>query len=406
MESIRPTTKGAEFLENLSPTNSPTGWGSSDELSDSMTSNVTPATPSLETPPPLISPLLAKSALKLPEICKASLDIATRTDIDPVQAHFAGLELLGRRLAYQRSAKFSEITPENPVYLNVSSKAVPYHFDQMIEFGNSPIAGSLRAFSLVSSSGSEPPIILFHGSKKYPIFDEDMANTWLSNFDPRGIGRSALNFRGTKLEKRLSQFFDQTTHHGSNPAIVVGHSLGGTLANLAAIYEPNSVQKAVAFNAPAIHRWAFEHIQANDKSTNPPAMYRFEPASHGEIIDPVTQLGARKHGSTILIESSQELSSSQAHVLPLLFDLHPKFSTQRDSTTTFSEQLAAAQEHGFKTTNAFNEDRPYIAGIIPANKSLFAQTVGSLIAYPALVAIVGPIRAAQKYLDTRFHLSS
>lgn len=337
-----------------------------------------------------VGKILQTPNMSILQVSEALEQIAT-SNLDPEHAHLAGLEVIARKLAYRRPNVLQRLG-EQAFTLQIPgiAKPVSYRFGRMVEFGNSPIGGSLRAFSMLPDEESAPPIIVFHGTKTNVFTDVHMANTLLADIDPRGIGRSALNLFGTKLERPLDRFFDETTENGTQKAIVIGHSLGGAIAELAAIYKPSAVERAILFNAPGVHIAAFRKSEAEKAAEHYPTILRFEPGEGGGV-DPIVSLGARKRGHVVLIDRENGLDGLAAHREYLLAGRDP----------SFADHLHEAIQRGQSVTEQWNAERPYALGLVPYHKSLFGQTVGALVAYPILTAMAGTIRLGLNLL--RWH---
>ncbi len=335
-------------------------------------------------PERLKSPVMPSADLSSQEIRRLSNEIAHQPDIDPDFAHYAGLELLARHLAYAESLPLG-----SKVDLMVNGRPVTYQYRESAQFGRSLIEGHMTAMALTPEQEDDPspPIILFHGTVVDPLSHRWAGNTWLSNFDPRGIGRSLLNWRGTGLDEQVNNFFDRYTGRGSHKAIVVGHSLGGTLANLAAIYKPNCIEKTVTFNAPAVHWYAKQQADSTPHQQRP-KVWRFEPAINGAPADFIAQLGSRKDGATILM-NTPPTTTLGAHSAPLFLNNAPFVN---EGPGTFSERLTRAEKAGQALTQHFNEQRPYWRNLFPAHGSLAVQTIGSWFAYPLTGAVLKVFR--------------
>lgn len=347
-----------------------------------------------------------KIALDISQIQSRLSDICVqvdRGDLDPGHGHLACMELLSKQLAYKRENLLEKARGKSEFHVIVPHesgqgfKRVIYLVDEMVRFGNNLAGGHLMALSMKPADAHEQacPIVLYHGTKINPITDDNSTDTFLANFDPRGIGRSALNFFGTRLERGLDHFFDQVTQNGARKAIVLGHSLGGTLAELSAVYKSEAVDRAYLFNAPGSHFYAYQKAQVDQQRAiseqqRYPKIYRFETKPG---TDSIIGLGSRKIGRVIHVARENETTDMGAHTGYMFVDNFAGFEGDESQIPkNFELSLESACERGMQRSKEFNEQREYYLGI-PKHRGLLAQTVASVLGYPILLTVVGLSRA-------------
>jgi pimeloyl-ACP methyl ester carboxylesterase len=188
-------------------------------------------------------------------------------------------------------------------YTNAKGEIQDYELSKTIEFGE--LAGSAgrvlgiggdstRAFCFVPRNGKGPGLILYH--QAYNV------SSTLLTFDPRGIGRALLQWRGNQLNAEVEAFMKT---HGKEGIVSVGHSLGGVLANLTAIYGPKDIPvTSYTFSAPGIHKDAFKDYEKRMNSLRDkckPNIISFE----GEN-DRMAQFGWRKAGKLYTFKGVSE----------------------------------------------------------------------------------------------------
>jgi pimeloyl-ACP methyl ester carboxylesterase len=247
---------------------------------------------------------------------------------DPHLAHLQAMESLSKLMAYQNIEDV--FPPGGPKKLTFKisivdaqgkKKIVEYELDKSVEFGG--LFGSIGRFFGLSSGGIKarmfkaknddgPGLVLYHGTRK-KAHVENAAENVLLDTDPRGIGRALLNWRGNKLNSEIGDWIAAQ----KQGVITTGHSLGGTLANLTAVYAPDKVKSAITFNAPGLHKDAYaewQRLKATRGESNMPDVVGF-----GTQGDPIPELGWRKIGREYQFKNSRfPVDVGEAHSSPRL----------------------------------------------------------------------------------------
>jgi hypothetical protein len=106
----------------------------------------------------------------------------------------------------------------------------------------------MRAYHPTAESG-KPPIVAFRGTVPSKI------DTLIADIDPRGIG--VYQFKPN--QELIRGTMEQAASRG--PVVSTGHSLGGALAQMAAIAWPGLVSRIITFQAPGVEREAVAKLQ-------------------------------------------------------------------------------------------------------------------------------------------------
>lgn len=106
----------------------------------------------------------------------------------------------------------------------------------------------LVAFGLVSKEGKGAPILLIQGTDSFALHPGQL----LADLTENEIGLSAFK----TSEGEIREWLARNTRGllGAKKALVLGHSLGGIIAQIAGTSFPEYVAKVITFNAPGISR--------------------------------------------------------------------------------------------------------------------------------------------------------
>ena len=206
--------------------------------------------------------------------------------------------------------------PQFEVYVEELGRSVTYEVAERFD-----LVGGLWAFGLLPTPDQEgackaTPIVLVRGTEKNP-FKEGFWGSWWLNADPNFPGAS-LCTPNTRLpgHRALVQWLHQTCSTTGQKALLVGHSLGGTISIGLTIFEHQFVRKAVIFNAPLSNRM----LEAFQKIANPPEVLQFQ-----NCRDPLCQMESVPIGRTYNLDfmesatapkRSHEYFASISHLLP------------------------------------------------------------------------------------------
>ncbi|AFY80786.1 alpha/beta fold hydrolase [Oscillatoria acuminata] len=173
--------------------------------------------------------------------------------------------------------------------------------------------------------GGRTPILAFKGTTPDWVDVSDI----LADLDPIAIGFTAFKRQQKKVAEAIAT--------AGGKVDVVGHSLGGALAQHAASAFPNKVRRVVTFQAPAINRiqsYMFGKLDASER----PEEVRHHIAT-GDIVDVA---GGKHLAGDVLLH--QVGSSPTSHTKYLLNS--DAFKDQRDAlglTDEMLEQLGVAE---------------------------------------------------------------
>ncbi len=171
--------------------------------------------------------------------------------------------------------------------------------------------------------GGRTPILAFKGTSPDDVSD------LLADLDPIAIGFTAFKRQQKKVAEAIAT--------AGGKVDVVGHSLGGALAQHAASAFPNKVRRVVTFQAPAINRiqsYMFGKLDASER----PEEVRHHIAT-GDIVDVA---GGKHLAGEVLLH--QVGSSPTSHIQYLLNS--DAFKDQRDAlglTDEMLEELGVAE---------------------------------------------------------------
>ncbi|MDN3507935.1 MAG: hypothetical protein P0S94_03325 [Simkaniaceae bacterium] len=149
-------------------------------------------------------------------------------------------EIICKVLAYRNLEKGDIVSI--PVLEGDERGIVKYRVDHTFDLWKQVVA-----FALLPESERGLPILLYRGTE-FNIATKSGRATMLSDLDPEGPGHKMFNIARDEIHKWLRG-------PGKCNAIVMGHSLGGALANYTAIYEHDCISKTIpsyTFNAPGI----------------------------------------------------------------------------------------------------------------------------------------------------------
>lgn len=209
------------------------------------------------------------------------------------------------------------------------------------------LVGGLWAFGLLpvaDQKGAEgaTPVILVRGTEKNPL-KEGFWGSWWLNADPNFPGASLCTAK-TRLpgHRALVQWLHETCAAKDQKALLVGHSLGGTISIGLAIFEHQFVRKAVTFNAPVSQKM----FEAFERIPNPPQVLQFQNSR-----DPLCKMESAPIGRVYNLDFMEspatppraaEYWSSISHLLPT------QSPFQVEASRSISQKISRALE-GFFT---------------------------------------------------------
>lgn len=127
-----------------------------------------------------------------------------------------------------------------------------YKIDQIFNDTNT----GFQALGLVSITPDKAPVLVFRG------IDSELDN--LANSDPRGIGFNQFIANKQAISNWLTQIGqDRTKNPSGLLPDIIGHSLGGAIAQLTATEFTNLVGDIITFNSPGVTNSTVELFQQN-----------------------------------------------------------------------------------------------------------------------------------------------
>ena len=161
------------------------------------------------------------------------------TPLDPIY------EILAKEIVYGF---------DNPAFSVVSNAFLArsgYKIDQTF---NDPITG-FQALGLTSLTPEKPPVLIFRGT------DEAIGNA--ANSDLRGIGSNQFLANREAIATWLAKFSAAPLKPD-----IIGHSMGGAIAQLTAADLTNQVGNLVTFNSPGVNNSTVAQFQQKGVSKN------------------------------------------------------------------------------------------------------------------------------------------
>jgi serralysin len=126
-----------------------------------------------------------------------------------------------------------------------------YKIDQVF---NDPTTG-FQALGLTSLTPEKPPVLIFRAADE--LIDD------VANADPRGIGFNQFLANREAIATWLAKFNDATLKPD-----IIGHSMGGAIAQLTAADLTNQIGNLVTFNSPGINNSTVEQFQQKGVTKN------------------------------------------------------------------------------------------------------------------------------------------
>jgi serralysin len=166
-------------------------------------------------------------------------DATTMTPLDPIY------EILAKEVING----FDK--PEFSVVSNAFLAVSGYKIDQVF---NDPTTG-FQALGLTSLTPEKPPVLIFRAA------DEQIDD--IANADPRGIGSNQFLANREAIATWLAKFSGATLKPD-----LVGHSMGGAIAQLTAADLTDQFGNLVTFNAPGINNSTVTQFQQKGISKN------------------------------------------------------------------------------------------------------------------------------------------
>ncbi|MEM8727638.1 MAG: hypothetical protein AAGE99_02880 [Chlamydiota bacterium] len=161
---------------------------------------------------------------------------------DPKLCEWAVCEVLAKVMAYRNLKRGYRIPLPimgSDGWMTMTTHIVDHVFD---------LWNKIRAFGLVRSDGTGPPILLFRGTD-FSLMTEGGRASIISDLDPKGPGRTLFE----KGQKTIQDWLKKE----NRAARVIGHSLGGVVAAYTLIHESDWMSRephesSYAFNFPGI----------------------------------------------------------------------------------------------------------------------------------------------------------
>lgn len=167
----------------------------------------------------------------------------------------------------------------------------------------------------VTTSGQGPTVVLVHGamdrSSSFARVTRQLEGWHVVRYDRRGYGHSTALGPATSMAQQIADLVQVIEDHSDGPAVVVGHSYGGTVAAAAAATRPDLVRALVAYEAPMPWRdwWpATSAGAAAVAETNDPGdaaeafMRRMIGADRWRRLPPSTKAARRAEGPALVAE--------------------------------------------------------------------------------------------------------
>jgi len=144
---------------------------------------------------------------------------------------------------YERMAK-EFIYPPTDInsYNGDSFRAYGYEVDRVIENRST----GLFALGLQSIAGTRPPLLVFRGTDV--TISQYFASDFLSDINPDGVGRDQFDTN----KSDILAWIDRARSLWGRTPDVIGHSLGGALAQRTATEWTDRVGKVITFNSPGV----------------------------------------------------------------------------------------------------------------------------------------------------------
>jgi serralysin len=146
--------------------------------------------------------------------------------------------------AYETIAKqfvYVDNTPEFQTLVQTGLSAAGYQIDRTFD---DPGTG-FHAIGLISTTPDKPPVLVFRSADS--LIDD------VANADRRGVGFNQFEANKQALGNWLTQISQDTAKNPSRlPPDLLGHSLGGAIAQLAATEFTSAIGDVVTFNSPGV----------------------------------------------------------------------------------------------------------------------------------------------------------
>ncbi|MBD2043584.1 calcium-binding protein [Microcoleus sp. FACHB-672] len=166
---------------------------------------------------------------------------------------------------YESLAKSIVYVDDNPQFQSQVQgflAATGYTIDRVFD---DPQTG-LHAIGLVSATPDRPPVLVFRGADS-PVDDIALS-------DARGVGVSQIQANQEALQSWLTEISQDTTKNPNQLlAQVMGHSLGGALAQTAAAVFTPLIGGTITFNSPGVNQTAVSAFIQQGGSDKPVVHY-------------------------------------------------------------------------------------------------------------------------------------
>jgi hypothetical protein len=133
-------------------------------------------------------------------------------------------------------------------------------------------ASGLVVYYLIPTKDTAPKIIAFRGT-------EPTASDIAADATPEGVGKSVFELH----KKEIKSMLDKMTSSRGSKLVVVGHSLGGAMAQWTTAEFPGQINETVTFNSPGISREASKKFEKNSSAQkNKPEVFHY--VTRGDIV--------------------------------------------------------------------------------------------------------------------------
>jgi len=245
-------------------------------------------------------------------------------------------ELIAHGLAYSNTLN------QEQNELLTSWGYIPGWFDLVNDNKNTGLFVGLLIPSEEGRMVGRKPIVAFRGSETSdPDSKESQFSLdWLQNdMDPYAVGYTAFMLNYNKIEQLIAE----GQQVGGDSVVVVGHSLGGSLASQAAIHFPDFIASAVTFQSPGINPEQVNQVERRQKSgLHTPDMTSY--TAEGDIVDWAG--GGRYPGATrIQIDPNNAIDYPIAHTQYLLST--PDFANAQSELANASNTMSGGSDFSY-----------------------------------------------------------
>jgi len=202
------------------------------------------------------------------------------------------------------------------------------------------------------ADGDGPPVVLVHGtmdrSSSFGRVATHLDGFRVVRYDRRGYGRSVHLGPPSSFDDQVADLLEVLDTEAAEPALVFGHSYGGTVALALAQRNPGRLAGVVAYECPLPWMPWWPHDSAGAKAVagaaDPEAageafMRRMVGDHRWEKLPPSTRAARRAEGATLVAEIAQ---LRPPHPVPVdLADVHVPVLAARGTEGAAHHHLAA-----------------------------------------------------------------